>query len=494
VTTMAPLSNFTRAVGSGEASPGSSGPRADDLPIRFGPLVSRRDDAAMRAFREYGLGQFLHFGVYSLAGNEWDGVSARTGAPASEWIRAWTGPTAPAGWKDTYDNLYRQFNPANFDAVRWARQAKDMGARYVIFTTKHHDGFALWPTAFSDYNISRSPYPGDMVREIVDAYTAEGIDVFLYFSVLEWDNPDYVVGVPGTPEEVARFDRFLAYTRNQLLELLDRYPEAKGFWMDGTWDPSWVASHEFTHRLERELRERRPGLVIGSRLRNDEHGARHFDSNGRLLGDYEQGWERKLPDSYEALNGNDWDCVMSLPPNGWGYLRDWSGLYAKTSDDVIELLMRCRSMDGNFVVNFGPDGSGAMRPEEDRLAREVGAWVRANAEAVYPARHADLPTSKLGYLTQNGDILYLALFNRPVNNVARLAVPKDATQVPVRASLLTNGQILEVRHADIGFDLDPHTYYDVILPSGFSTDRAFVVRMDLGTPTTTAEELMVAKM
>ncbi|MCG1037957.1 alpha-L-fucosidase, partial [Polaribacter sp. DS7-9] len=94
---------------------------------------------------------------------------------------------------------------------------------------------------------------------------------------------------------------FLQYTRAQLLELLDRYPAARGLWFDGTWDASWISSHEFTHALEAELRARRPGLIIGSRFRNDEHGARHFDSNGALLGDYEQGWERKLPASFEML-------------------------------------------------------------------------------------------------------------------------------------------------------------------------------------------------
>ncbi|WP_407478191.1 alpha-L-fucosidase, partial [Elizabethkingia anophelis] len=95
--------------------------------------------------------------------------------------------TAPKDWRNIYDNLYKQFNPKDFDAKRWARQAKEMGVKYVIFTTKHHDGFALWPTKYSDYNITKTPYKKDIVKQIVDAYTAEGIDVFLYFSILEWN-------------------------------------------------------------------------------------------------------------------------------------------------------------------------------------------------------------------------------------------------------------------------------------------------------------------
>ncbi|MDR2999209.1 MAG: alpha-L-fucosidase, partial [Microbacterium sp.] len=240
----------------------------------------------MRRFRHYGLGQFIHFGLYSIPGNEWHGQRPSSLAP--EWIRAWSGPNAPEGWPETYDRLNEVFDPTGLDAREWARQAKQMGARYVIFTTKHHDGFALWPSAHSDYTVAQSPCGRDLVGEVVDAYTAEGIDVFLYFSVLDWQHPGYTTAVPADDAGRTGWQGFLEYTRAQLLELLDRYPAAKGLWFDGTWDASWVASYEFTHRLEQELRERRPGLIIGSRFRNDEHGARHFDSNGRLLGDYEQ--------------------------------------------------------------------------------------------------------------------------------------------------------------------------------------------------------------
>lgn len=462
--------------------------------VKFGPLVApHRTDEAMERFRSYGLGQFIHWGVYSIPGNEWQGVSARGGAAASEWIRTWGGPTAPKDWKNTYDHLYQKFDPKHFDATRWAKQAKQMGAKYLVFTTKHHDGFALWPTKFSDYNITKSPYGKDIVKQVVDAYTAEGIDVFLYFSVLEWNHPDYMAKAPVTEEEKARFGRFLDYTRGQLFELLDAYPQIKGFWFDGTWDRSWVSAHEFTYQLEKDLRARHPGLVIGSRFRNDEHGKRHFDSNGRLLGDYEQGWERKLPASSEVLKGNDWDCVMTIPPNGWGYMKDWSGIYTKTTDDILELLMRCVALNGNFVLNFGPDGEGDMHPGEDKIAGELGEWMKVNSEAVYGVRQVDLPPTRLGYFTGTRDHLYLTVFNRPVNGIARIAIPKNSSQVPVSATLLSNGGELEVRHSDIGFDLDKNTYYDVMLPTGFQSDRAFVIRMKWGNPVSKADKLMDAK-
>jgi len=463
--------------------------------VKYGSLTPEyRTDANMEAFRNYGLGQFIHWGLYAIPGNEWEGGSARKGAAASEWIRTWSGPTAPKNWKETYDNLYKKFDPKDFDAKQWAKQAKDMGAKYMIFTTKHHDGFALWPTKYSGYNITRSPYKKDIVKEVVDAYTAEGIDVYLYFSILEWNNPDYLSKEPKTEEEKKNYDRFLQYTKNQLLELLANYPQIKGFWFDGTWDQSWVKAYDFTYNLEKELRAKHPGLIIGSRFRNDEHGKRHFDSNGKILGDYEQGWERKLPQEFEWLDGNDWDAVMTIPPNGWGYMKDWSGIYTKTTDDLLDMLMHTVSLNGNFVLNFGPDGQGLMHPEEDKIAKELGDWMKVNGEAVYGVRHADLPKTKLGYLTQKDKNLYLTVFNRPVNNIARIAIPKKATEVPVEAVLLSNGQKLEVKHSDIGLDLDKNTYYDVIIPADFIADRAFVIKMTMGAPATKSEKLMDAKM
>ncbi|MFE6997831.1 alpha-L-fucosidase [Microbacterium sp. NPDC057659] len=460
--------------------------------MRFGPLVGHRDDEAMRRFRRYGLGQFIHFGLYSIPGNEWHGERPASLAP--EWIRAWSGPNAPEDWPQTYDRLNEVFDPTELDAREWARQAKRMGARYMIFTTKHHDGFALWPSAHSDYTVAQSPCGRDLVGEVVDAYTAEGIDVFLYFSVLDWHHPGYTTTVTDDDAERAGWQDFLEYTRAQLLELLDRYPAAKGLWFDGTWDASWVASYEFTHRLEQELRERRPGLIIGSRFRNDEHGARHFDSNGRLLGDYEQGWERKLPADHAMLDGHDWDGVMTIGPNAWGFMRDTGDQYQKTADDLIDLLMRCRSMGGNLVVNFGPDGEGRMTPYEGKIAEQLGGWVRENADAVYDAGHVDLDETPLGWLTGDGDRVFLTIVNRPVTGIARLRFPSDAPRVPVSARLLASGRELELRRTDIGFDLDAAIHYDVVIPADFAADRAFVVEIALGAASAGVSDRAAAHM
>lgn len=465
--------------------------------VKYGTITPpNRADSAMVAFRNYGLGQFIHWGLYAIPGNEWNGVSARQGAPASEWIRTWDGPTAPKNWLNIYDNLYKQFNPKDFDAKIWAKRAKEMGVKYLVFTTKHHDGFCLWPSKYSDYTVANSPYKKDIVKQVVDAYTEQGIDVFLYFSVTEWANNDCITSIPKTADEKARFDRFLKYIKNQLLELQANYPQIKGFWFDGTWDSSWVNSYEFTYNLEKELRKNNPNLIIGSRFRNDEHGSRHFDSNGVLLGDYEQGWERKMPASMDILDGHDWDCVMTIPPNGWGYVKNTDGMYLKSTDDVIDLLMRSRSMNGNFVLNFGPDGDGNMSKHENELITDLGKWTTANAEGIYNVRHFPLE-SKYGYYTvskTDSASLFLTVMNRPVNNILRVAFPKNSKLIPTTAKLLESHQDLVLKKANIGFDRDKNMYFDIIIPENLQSKRAFLVKIKLGNAKTVEDKLMDAKI
>lgn len=375
--------------------------------------LGKRTDASMETWRNYGLGQFIHWGLYAIPGGHWNG---KYYAGAAEWIRSWEGMP-----KGDYDNLYKEFNPKQFDAKAWAAQAKQMGARYVIITTKHHDGFCIWPSKYTSYTIANSPYRKDALKEIVDAYDAEGIDVYLYFSIIDWNHKGYRSASPKTAEEKKDYEAFKTFTANQLKELLTMYPSTKGLWFDGTWDKAWVEQAAFADQLEAELRAMRPGLIIGSRFRADENGRRHFDSNGDLMGDYEQGWERKLPNTIEDVHGNDWDCVMTVPENQWGYHSDWRG-HVKTSMELIEMMTKSVALDGNFVLNFGPDGQGNIRPEETELAKEIGEWMRINHEAIYDCGYAGLEKQDWGYVTKNRKTgkYYLIVFNVPVSGTLRI--------------------------------------------------------------------------
>lgn len=449
--------------------------KADTVPLKYGShRTGNRTDAAMERWRDYGLGQFIHWGVYAIPGGHWEG---KTYDGAAEWIRSWSGNSTPENWKATYDKLYKQFNPVDFDAKKWAKQAKEMGAKYLIFTTKHHDGFCLWPSKYTDYTVKNTPFKRDIVKEVVDAYTAEGIDVYLYFSIIDWNHPGYRSAAPATADDSMAYEDFKKFTRNQLLELLERYPATRGLWFDGTWDPAWIRQAAYADALEQELRTIHPGLIIGSRFRADENGKRHFDSNNKLMGDYEQGWERKLPATYDVIKGRDWDGVMTIPPNQWGYNSDWHSSYVKTADDLSQMLMQAVSLGGNLVVNFGPDGNGNIRPEENAIAQQLGQWVKKMAPAIYSVRYANLPKPDYGYYTRKGQQLYLTVFNRPLNNIVRIAIPRDHIDQPKQVSL--NNIILPMKRIDMGLDRDKNSYYDITLPGSFETGTSFILVIDL---------------
>jgi len=377
--------------------------------------TGRRTDAAMARWRAYGLGQFIHWGLYSIPGGEWNGQKYNG---AAEWIRSWDGIP-----RSTYDSLIYHFNPVKFDAAAWAATAQQMGVRYVTITTKHHDGFCLWPSKYTKYTVANSPYKKDIIKPLVDAYNKAGIDVILYFSIMDWSNPDWRYELKTKADSIA-FERFKKFTRNQLLELLKRYPTTKGLWFDGTWDKAWVKQAAFADELETEMRRLHPGLIIGSRFRADENGKRHFDTNGQLMGDYEQGWERKIPNTINEVHGNDWDCVMTVPENQWGYNSAWKG-HIKTTDELLEMLAKCVSLDGNFVLNFGPKGDGSIRNEELALAKGIGDWMSVNQEAIYGCEYAGFEPQNWGYFTKKtgSDKIYMIVFNVPVSGALRVKLP-----------------------------------------------------------------------
>lgn len=442
------------------------------IPLKHGAhRIGPRTDVEMQRWREHGLGQFIHWGVYAIPGGQWEG---KVFNGAAEWIRVWK--EFP---KDAYDNLYKQFNPLQFDATQWARMAKDMGAKYMIITTKHHDGFCIWPSKYTDYTVRNAPYKKDILKEIVDAYTKEGIDVHLYFSVIDWNHPGYRSAAPVTKEDSAAYKGFLAFTRNQLIELLTDYPSAKGLWFDGTWDKAWVNESKFCDDLETELRALSPGVIIGSRFRADELGNRHFDANGNLIGDYNQLWERKFPASVGVLNGDDWDCVMTIPHNNWGYCADWSQFYIKTPYELIAMMLKSVSMNGNFVLNFGPDGNGAFRPEERRIAQEIGKWMKENSAAVYGCIYSGLENPDWGYYTRKGNKIYMTVFNRPLNHILRLQLPPELKIKPLAASMLATGQPVDLRYIRLGLDKDKNVYYEAVIPKDFSSEMPFVIVLDI---------------
>jgi alpha-L-fucosidase len=411
-----------------------------EIPLQYGAdRLGKRQDKAMQHFRDNRLGAFIHWGLYAIPGGEWNGTVYRG---AAEWLPNWA--KVPS---DEWMKLMDRWNPVNFDARRWAKMAKEMGVRYVKITTKHHEGFCLWPSKYSPYTVEHTPYKKDLLGELVKAYNAEGIDVHFYFSVMDWSHPDWRYDIK-TPEDSVAFARFLEFTDNQLKELATRYPSVKDFWFDGTWDNSVKQNGWWTAHVERMLKEMLPGVTINSRLRADDYGKRHFDSNGHLMGDYESGYERRLPDPVKDLKVTrwDWEACMTVPENQWGYHKDWSLSYVKTPVEVLERIVHAVSMGGNMVVYFGPQPDGDFRSEEKALAATVGRWMKKYGESIYGCDYAGWEKQPWGYYTRKGDHIYMVVFNAPYSHQLTVKTPNKVKVL--KAQLLQGGKEVTVTETE----------------------------------------------
>ena len=399
-----------------------------EMNLKYGAnRLGKRQDTDMKKFRDNRLGAFIHWGLYAIPGGEWKG---KIYPGAAEWLKAWAKVSA-AEWLKLMD----QWNPVKFNAREWAKMAKQMGVKYVKITTKHHEGFCLWPSKYSQYTVAQTPYHKDILGELVKAYNAEGIDVHFYFSVMDWSHPDYRYDIK-TKEDEEAFARFLKFTDNQLKELAQRYPTVKDFWFDGTWDASIKKNGRWTAHVEKMLKELVPGVTINSRLRADDYGKRHFDSNGHLMGDYESAYERHLPDPVKDLQVTrwDWEACMTVPENQWGYHKDWSISYVKNPLEVLERIVHAVSMGGNMVVNFGPQPDGDFRLEEQELAKYIGVWMKKYGTCIYGCDYAGWEKQSWGYYTRKGKEVYMIVFNLPYSKQLVVKTP-NGTKV-VKAYLM----------------------------------------------------------
>ena len=451
-------------------------PAEQEISLKYGAdRLGKRQDAAMQRFRENRLGLFIHWGLYAIPGGEWNG---KTYKGAAEWLKSWAAVSS-----DEWLQLMERWNPTKFNAKSWAKTARRMGAKYVKITTKHHEGFCLWPSKYTKYTVANTPYRKDILGELVKACNDEGIDVHFYFSVMDWSHPDYRYDIKSKEDEVA-FGRFLDFTENQLKELATNYPSVKDFWFDGTWDASIKKNGWWTAHIERMLKEMIPGVTINSRLRADDFGKRHFDSNGHLMGDYESGYERKLPDPVLDLKVTkwDWEACMTIPENQWGYHKDWSLSYVKTPCEVLQRIVHAVSMGGNMVVNFGPQADGDFRAEEKKMAEVIGNWMSRYGEAVYGCDYAGWEKKDWGYYTRKGEDVYMVVFNAPYAGKLNVKVPNG---VKITRACVVNGE--EVKAEEIA-----RNEFNVDMPSG-KMDGPFVIKLTIDHASDKSDKYLKAK-
>jgi alpha-L-fucosidase len=417
------------------------------LIIVFQSLVAQKatspkvltNDERMEWWREARFGMFIHWGVYALPAGIWDG---RQIGGIGEWIMN-RGKIPVAD----YQRMAKNFNPVKYDPDAWVKMAKDAGMRYIVITSKHHDGFALFETKASKWNIvDATVYGKDLLKPLAEACKKHGIKLGFYYSQAQdwnnpggsaarrptkegWANPDSVIIDAYTKEHKGHWDpaqekkTFAQYIDDvsvpQVKELLTNYGEVAVLW----WDTPTDMTDDAATKLQAQL-ALQPNIITNDRLKRPNFPGDHKTP------------EQRIP-NLKDLDGTDWETCMTM--NGtWGY-KSYDHNY-KTPETLIRNLLDIASKGGNFLLNVGPTDLGEFPQESIDILSKMGAWMKVNGEAVYGTKASPWGLFDWGRCTKketkNGTTLYLSVFKWPADG--KLAIPGIPNKV-ISAALLANG-------------------------------------------------------
>ena len=392
-----------------------------DVPSKYVPTPENLE--ARSRFADQKFGVFLHWGLYSLfAQGEW--------YMQNEDIN-----------RDEYAKAMDAFYPHRFDAAKWVSAIKAAGARYICFTTRHHEGFSMWDTKLSDYNIMHTPYGRDIVRQLVDECHKQGVGIHLYYSHIDWTRDDYPTGRTGlhTGKDLKKADwkSYYDFMNGQLTELLTQYGKVDGIWFDGWWDHDEDAT-PFDWQLPGQyalIHKLQPACIIG----NNHH---HTPFEGEDM----QMFERDVPgENKNGLSGQD---VSQLPletcqtMNGmWGYkIKDQN---YKSTRELLQLLVRTASKGANLLLNVGPQPNGELPAMALSRLSEMGKWLGGKAaESIYstkagPVHQGD---SIVSTSSKDGRAVYVHLLTQQPQTSVTLPLAKKVK----RAESLLGGQKLQM--------------------------------------------------
>jgi len=366
-------------------------------------------------FQDEKFGMFIHWGLYSMLGD-------------GEWVMN----NRNINWKE-YEKLASAFYPSRFDAAAWVSAAKAAGMKYICFTTRHHDGFSMFKTKYSDYNVvDATPFKRDIVKALAEECKKQGLKLHLYYSHLDWRRDDYYpIGKTGlvgrTGQGTGRtthgkWSDYMNFMNNQLTELLTNYGPIGAIWFDGYWDkdqdPTWDwnlgGQYELIHKLQ-------PGCKIG----NNHHST-------PLPGEDFQMFERDLPGENTA--GLSGQTISRLPletcetmNRNWGY--DITDNNYKTTKEFIHFLVKAAGNNANLLINVGPQPNGEIPATAVQRLKEVGEWMKVYGETIYGTRGGVVPVRDWGVTTQKGNKLFVHILNLkdkalflPVTNKVKSAV------------------------------------------------------------------------
>ena len=357
--------------------------------------TKEQKDARMAWWRESRFGMFIHWGLYSVPAGTWKGKNY---PGASEWLMN-TAKIQAIDWEP----LQKQFNPVNFDAKKIVGAAKNAGMKYIVITSKHHEGFSMYPSKVGTWDIGHTQFKRDPLKELSDECKRQGIKFCTYHSIMDWHHPDFIPKEKYDTRDSknSNYERYDKVMRAQLKEIITRYDPAV-MWFDGEWQSTWT--HERGVDLYNYCRSLKPDMIINNRVDNSRSGMQGMSARPDAVGDF------GTPEQEIPANGikDDWESCMTM--NGsWGYHANDNNW--KSVDTLIFNAVDCASKGGNYLLNVGPTALGEIPPASiDRLSG-VGAWLKDNSEALYGTQASPFPKPMpWGRVTRKGKTLYCVVF------------------------------------------------------------------------------------
>jgi alpha-L-fucosidase len=342
--------------------------QASDTPQQLADRERR-----MKWWHEARFGMFIHWGLYSVIGqHEW--VMENEGIPVAQ-----------------YELLAKHFTPKPNAALEWAKLARKAGQKYMVMTTKHHEGFCMWDTKLTNYCAAKQGPGRDLVREFVDAARAEGMRVGFYYSLMDWHHPD---GARAANDEAAR-KRFVEYTHGLIRELLTNYGKIDVLWYDVRWP--LTAEQWESKKMNQMVFDLQPDIIVNNR-------------NG-LPGDFSTPEQR-----IEASKSGAWESCMTLN-DSWGFHQaddNW-----KSAKTIVKNLAECSKDAGNYLLNIGPKPDGSVPEESVRVLEKVGDWMSRNGETIYGSEVCRADRGRYTGYTRKGNTIYFHVYYWPGNTPAQ---------------------------------------------------------------------------
>lgn len=394
-------------------------------------IPSEENLIAREWFKEAKFGLFIHWGVYSILGD-------------GEWVMH-----NQKIAKDAYEKLPSFFNPIEFNAEEWVQIAKKAGMKYITTTSRHHDGFSMFDTKASDYNIvKKTPYKKDILKDLALACEKEGVKLFFYYSLLDWNRDDYFPR-GKTGNEIAgrtkgNWNDYIAFMKAQLTELLTNYGPIGGIWFDGHWDKkdanwNYEEIYELIHKLQ-------PSCLIG----NNHH-------EGSKPGEDFQMFEKDLPGKNTTGWATPADDISKVLPlevcetiNGsWGF--DLQDKKHKSAKELIRYLVNAAGYGSNFLLNVGPMPNGKIQPEHIVLLEKIGTWLKENGETIYASKAGPFPPTESRVSTMRNNKVFVHFldsnkntFSIPNKNLKIKSIVLFKTQKKIKHKVTPEEVVLSI--------------------------------------------------